>query len=548
MLARYWHTIRYLKPVQILGRIWFRFYRPRINTRVGAIVTGNASGWSRPACRECSLAGPGRFEFLGESGDLERIGWEGPQKPILWRYNQHYFDDLNAEAADGRSQWHNDLLRAWVAANPPGKGVGWEPYPTSLRIVNWIKWSLTGHVLPQECRESLVVQTRWLAKRLEVHLLGNHLFANAKALVFAGAYFQGPEARQWLERGLRILRRQVPEQILPDGGHFERSTMYHALALEDMLDLYNLTQTRLAGPRLTRQTQQWATVIPPMLAWLVAMSHPDGGIAFFNDAALGIAPANAELLAYAGRLGFPVPDPYTRDAIVWLKDSGYVSVSLAEAHKAILDVAPVGPDYLPGHAHADTLSFELSLFGRRIFVNSGTSLYGASAERLRQRGTAAHNTLELDGEDSSQVWSGFRVARRARVLGVRVDERADGVRVSASHDGYTRLPGRNRHTRAWHMDGEGMRITDEVSGPFDVARVRFHVHPDIRFEAVDEHTYEARLPSGHTLIVRFEGAANSGLRPASWHPRFGQSIPGQCLEAEMTAASLQTCVLWKEAE
>src|SRR5690606_6973721 len=149
--------------------------------------------------------------------------------------------DLCAEGGDRRSAWHLDLLRDWVAANPPGHGDGWEPYPTSLRIVNWIKWALAGNTLPPACVHSLAVQVRWLRRCLEIHLLGNHLFANAKALVFAGLYFSGPEAHRWLATGLRILEREIAEQILPDGGQFERSTMYHALAYEDMLDLVNAT-------------------------------------------------------------------------------------------------------------------------------------------------------------------------------------------------------------------------------------------------------------------------------------------------------------------
>ena len=69
----------------------------------------------------------------------------------------------------------------------------------------------------------------------------------------------------------------------------------------------------------------------------------------------------------------------------------------------------MGPDYIPGHAHADTLSFELSIGAQRVFVNSGTSEYGLSPKRLNQRKTAAHNTVEVDGKDSSQVWSGLEL-------------------------------------------------------------------------------------------------------------------------------------------
>ena len=141
-----------------------------------------------PARRPISLVDHERFHFLNEIHDLSEHDWDGDTLEKLWRYNLHYFDDLNAQDAATRKDWHRALLVRWVRENPPATGTGWEPYPTALRIVNWIKWSLAGNELPDECLESLAVQTRWLAKRLEIHLLGNHLFANAKALVFAGLF------------------------------------------------------------------------------------------------------------------------------------------------------------------------------------------------------------------------------------------------------------------------------------------------------------------------------------------------------------------------
>src|SRR5690606_25718690 len=168
-----------------------------------------------------SMTGPGRFLLLNELHDLGETGWDDPGIERLWRYNLHYFDDLNAEGAPDRAGWHRDLILRWIGDNPPGRGSGWEPYPLSLRMVNWIKWHLAGNELPPAALHSLAVQARWLMRRLEFHLLGNHLFANAKALVFAGCFFRGDEADAWLARGLAILRREVPEQILADGGQFE---------------------------------------------------------------------------------------------------------------------------------------------------------------------------------------------------------------------------------------------------------------------------------------------------------------------------------------
>ena len=124
-----------------------------------------------------------RLRFLNTEHEiLKSADWNSFEISKLWLYNLHYFDDLNAEGGASRAEWHRDLIARWIAENPPGFGNGWEPYPLSLRIINWIKWALSGHALDKAARNSLAVQTRFLAQRLEHHLLGNHLFANAKAL------------------------------------------------------------------------------------------------------------------------------------------------------------------------------------------------------------------------------------------------------------------------------------------------------------------------------------------------------------------------------
>ncbi len=547
-LPTYWHTLRYLRPVQLYGRVWFRLVRRRADLRPAPplrLLCGR--DWIKPARRRVSLVGPERFCFLNEIHDLADRGWDDPAQAKLWRYNLHYFDDLNALDAGLRSEWHRALLLRWVLENSPAVGTGWESYPTSLRIVNWIKWALGGNALPQEYVQSLAVQARWLSRRLEIHLLGNHLFANAKALVFAGLFFEGLEAGDWLKKGLRILKREVREQILTDGGHFERSTLYHSLALEDMLDLCNVTSV-FAGAvpsRLQSTIAGWRERIGPMRDWLAAMCHPDGEISFFNDAAKGIAPAPIELEQYAARLGFSERAASVQ-GVTHLADSGYVRIEQGGT-VAILDVAPVGPDYLPGHAHADTLSFELSLFGQRVLVNSGTSCYGNSAERLRQRGTAAHNTVVVDGRDSSEVWAGFRVARRARPVGLEVVRNGGMTMVRCAHDGYRRLPGKPGHLRQWSFSGNALVVEDRVSGRFGRAAARFHLHPSIKLESGMEsgkcEKVALRLPKGQEIHFSVEGGL---LRKetTTWHPEFGCSEPNLCLVADFNRSVLRTQLEW----
>ena len=531
MLSRpllYFHTLRYLKPIQFYGRLLFRLRRPKADLRPAPALRQASGGWMRCA-RRSSMLGPATFRFLSVTRDAAAAGdWNRTDWPKLWVYNLHYFDDLNAADAAARVAWHRALVSRWIAENPPAGGNGWEPYPLSLRLVNWVKWLAAGNAPEAGMVDSLAVQARWLMNRLEWHLLGNHLLANAKALVFAGTFFAGAEADTWRQQGLAILRREYAEQILADGGHFERSPMYHAIILEDLLDMIQLA-LRWPGVIDAATVAGWRQSAARMLAWLTAMTHPDGEIAFFNDAAFGIAPNLAALTAYASVLGIAAEESPSRQRRL-LPDSGYLR---AETDEAVLlaDVGEIGPDYLPGHAHADTLSFELSVFGQRVVVNSGTSEYGLGAERLRQRGTAAHSTVQIDGADSSEVWSGFRVARRARPLGRTLDEEGGVVILGCAHDGYARLPGRPLHRREWRLTSGGLRIIDRVEGGFGRAVARFHLHPAIT--AHGEGVFgELELSDGH----RIRWSASGGvvrIVGSTWHPEFGQSVAGHCIELEL---------------
>lgn len=529
-LSTYWHTLRYLRPVQLYGRLWFRLAPPRVDRRAPPPRRQPTKPWVHPAQREPSLQGPDRFCFLNETHCLSDVGWDNSTLEKLWRYNLHYFDDLNAAGAERRTDWHRALLQRWIQENRPAEGTPWEPYPTSLRMVNWIKWALSGHELPADVVHSLAIQARWLRKRIETHLRGNHLFSNAKALAFSGAFFEGAEADAWLKQGLDILASEVNEQILPDGGHFERSTMYHALAFEDMLDLLNLTG---AYPDLFAPWREsvvgWKDAAVRMGRWLAAVCHPDGEISFFNDAAIGIAPAPISLFEYALRLGVPC-DAAPRTGVTWLQDSGYVRVQHGYA-VMIADVAKIGPDYLPAHAHADTLSFELSIGRHRVLVNSGTSRYGIGPARDRERSTGAHNTVEIDGQNSTEVWAGFRAARRAYPFDVRVVAGSDHTEVEAAHDGYRRLSGRPVHRRRWVMKESALTVEDSIEGTgVHAIRVLLHFGPDFYLTPVSTSEILANWGNGDVcLTIRMDDKLVCEVTPEMWHPRFGATRENICI-------------------
>lgn len=502
-LGLYFHTLRYLKLKQLFFQVFRRVYRPKAKVNVETATIRSTSGRFITAIeKNVSLVGAQRFKFYGEEGDLQSIGWNGSEKEKLWRYNQHYFDDLTGKNSSDRHNWHRHLLSDWLLGNPCAGGVGWEPYPLSLRVVNWIKWDLAEGELSNACRKSLYSQGLILEKNIEYHILGNHLFANAKALVFLGCYFEGPDAKKWFDKACKIIAKELKIQVLSDGSNYELSPMYHCIFLEDVLDLLNV----LGAYRLTGSEKILAPLVrlvPPMLSWMREMTFDDGGVSCFNDSATNIAARPEDITKYAARLGMHSSASPRLKGInhEHLIDSGYITITRGEL-KMVVDVARLGPDYLLAHAHADNLSFELSMAKQRIFVNSGTSCYGSSARRQFERSTQAHNTVEIDKSSSSEVWSTFRVARRAYPIGLEIDESHNTLNIQCAHTGYKWLAGSPVHMREWVVDNEKISIKDRVAGKFSYATSRLILHADVMIRKVDAQTFILAAPNNISLTLR----------------------------------------------
>ncbi len=535
-LSRYFHTIRHLKPRQITSRLKRRIRPVGVPQLPSFSPRPPIGNWQKPAARLQSMWGPSEFRFLNQNVSVnDASAWIDPSALRLLQYNLHYFDDLSARGSVERVEWHREIVDRWIQENAPGSAPGWEPYPTSLRIVNWIKWHLGAGDLTSNQLRSLALQAEWLSRNIEYHLLGNHLFANAKALYFAGCFYAGGRPDTWRGTGLRIICEEIQEQILQDGGHFELSPMYHCIALEDILDILNIGNA--FDSLLTTETHRdLVSTVTRMLDWLQSMCHPDGEIALLNDSAFGIAPCAEELWDYALRFGLASGGG---KSCVYLENSGYVSARTGEAF-IIADIGQIGPDYLPGHAHADTLSFELSLFGDRWIVDTGCSTYEANSERLRQRGTGAHNTVIVDDSDSSEVWSSFRVARRARPCAQSVKQESNEVRISGSHDGYMRLPGRVSHTRIWRLGTRSIQISDSISGTYRQAESRLLLHPDIRVEEVDQSLVLTR----EDRSARLTADSRPCVVDSTWHPEFGRSIPTRQIRVPIENGHSKLTLAW----
>ncbi len=548
--VRLFHTVRHLKAEQIVWRLWYRIRPLRVREHQGARARASCA-WNGPGFQPPATWDGQAFTFLNQSGEVRSASdWNNPQFEKLWLYNLHYLDNLTSLDAVRQVDLNHALVDRWIAENPVAQGNGWEPYPLSLRIVNWVKWLSKQETIEQSWLDSLATQLDALSRQVEYHILANHLFANGKALVFGGAFLKGEDADRWLELGLKILDREISEQFLEDGGHFERSPMYHAILTWDLCDLIQLAE-QSGVLQLSARADNWRSVLAKAVGWLRAMVHPDGDISFFNDATLGIAPRLSDIESYASALGVNLADPVPATSAtdgwqpIHLTDSGLVVVSEhTHRHKALLNVAPIKPDYQPGHAHADTLSFELSLFGQRVIVNSGISQYGAGAQRLYERSTTAHSTVEIDGDNSSEIWSGFRVARRATVRLPVIETPSEGdLIVSGECQGYQ---GQQTHQRQWHFRNSDIQITDAVVGVKSAAVARFYLHQEVAAEQSSEMEIRLRLSDERDLHLRFEGAATVALTPSHWCRGFGVAQENTCISVTLSGDTLTSTIRWSD--
>ncbi|MCC6723566.1 MAG: alginate lyase family protein [Saprospiraceae bacterium] len=446
------------------------------------------------------------FEFLNLRHDFkEKIDWEFAQYGKLWTYNLNYFEFLNQPGFPKEKAW--ELMLDYIA-NYQALKTGFEPFPCSLRLISWIKYLESNQIHDSKINDFLYTSANNLTQDLEYHLLGNHLLENGFALYFAAGWFG--EAK-FLKPAEKILSAELNEQIMEDGAHFERSPMYHSLMLFRLLDCINLAQQNqgFSGAGLLPFFLEKAG---RMLGWLQAMAWQDGSLPLLNDSANGIAPSPDALFGYASQLGVA---PIKTN----LKDSGYRKLA-GPQYELLLDIGEVGPDYIPGHAHSDTLGFLMQVAQQPFIVDTGISTYEKNQVRQWERSTAAHNTVQLNDWEQSEIWGGFRVGDRARpqVLEDTPHE------ISASHDGFARRGG--QHRRTWKMEADRVCVTDTVQSPAGTqAKAFFHFDPSIEILASnDPKTINTSL-----WRLTFDGAERILVEDFQCAGNYNQCVPSKKL-------------------
>lgn len=478
-------------------------------------------------------SGP-QAHIAGASVALDgQIDWRGARRSALECFHLHYMEYLEA-LDDTRFE---RLVLDWIERNPRACvgswRVGWHSYVIAVRTVVWMQQlAERGAALRAATRRrieaSLVEQLSHLASHLERDIVGNHLIKDAKALLWASRYFQGPSARAWGELAQRVLLAELEEQVLPDGMHYERSPSYHAQVFADFVECASIGRGELRARLLAK--------LEPMAQVLVDLAHPDGLACLFNDAGLHTSYSPDECQrAWESVSGGRV----RRRAQFALPNAGYYG--LREGNSLLVaDCGAISPAHLPAHGHGDVLSFEWSLGGQRIFVDAGVAQYDSGPERAHSRATASHNTLTVDGADQAEFWSSFRVGRRPRVRVLRHESHPGGFLLEGEHDGYRHLAGSPIHRRRIVCTSRTLLIDDEVrGGGGQRVQTRLLLHPSVAAIVTKEH--RVRLTCGGVELM-VESRSPVRLEDAWWCPDIGVRLKTSRLVFEMPPAPCRETV------
>jgi len=420
----------------------------------------------------------GRFRFLSRERSYgAEVAWFDPaldEGTRLWKTLLHEFSfglDLAWTArATGDPRYHERclaLMRSWSSRATIGRPGyardSWNARAVATRLVNCALAAAVLRLDPASAdgrfvARALTLHGLFLRENLELDIRANHLLRDAVGLVFAhelvGAW---PEA-------LALLEAQVAEQVLADGCHYERTPHYHAIALQDLLEVRAL---------LGAHSPSWlGSAIARMAGFLDYLLPEDGALPLFGDTWHG-EPAPRRLLAEVGTTTPPATGvPERSSGLVVLRSGRMHVVVRAGAH---------GPDFQLGHAHADLLSFEASHGSARVVTDTGTATYDSGSVRDRLRCTAAHNTVQLDGAELLETWGSFRAGRRGHAS-VRYRGAAAGFALlHVGHDAWGFLPGRPRHERLFAVSADLLLVLDAVLGS-GRHRIRsaLHLHPDLQ--------------------------------------------------------------------
>ena len=495
-MSLYWNTIRNLKSVQIKGQIKRRISRKKLREyclvtdprRVNIFIPELDQDSKYLSRFDIEALLNEEILLLHERHKLTN-NWNEPTASHLWNYNLHYLEftiPLAVKYKQTRDEKYKDkwlsLVHSWISEAKISKDAC-EPYTISLRLSNLFIGLELLDIEDKEIYASLYNQYKYLQKNIETALLANHYFENLKGLIIGSLVFNEQEN---YFNFFSLFLKEIDEQILSDGMHFERSAMYHKIVLEDILRIWSI----LNASSHTLDAEKLLPTIKIMAEAMIGMEKGFPRTPLFNDSGDNVSKSAISLLKacerIAGKISLEVDFP----------NAGYFHLSHGKCD-VLFDCGDIGPRYMGGHAHNDCLSFEIAIGGKMVFVNSGTGQYQGEMREFF-RSTAAHNTIMIDDREQNELWGEHRVGRRISHL--KAEKRENMVIGQFwSYQG-------DKIRRRLQWKRNKLIITSTVkSNGSHIARQFFHLAPGMKYQWYDG---TMRVVDGEKVIAKIRGFYN----------------------------------------
>ena len=498
--GKYINTVVYIKPIQLfwrlklpLNRMFLQLFPPGIKFskfQIPDLSLINNKSESK------------HYQLFEEYIDLKKIDWH-KNRNKLKKYHLHYFDFLeNCNKESGQK-----IINKWIDENPPStKNDGWEPYPLSLRIVNWIFFLSRFGINPdRKTKNSLYLQGKWLYHQRELHLQANHFLKNIVALLFWGYCFSDKKMIAWARRNLK---QQLDEQFTDSGYHYEFVPTYHVLSINDILDCYNLIKNNIIvfDNKLKQEVQK---VLYRGLASLDQLSI-NGQWIPVADVNYQDCPGKEQTLNYAEKIAIE------EDKFDKIQHKYFPAIRTNKVKIMIVNT-PFSPAYNPGHSHQDKLSVMLWYANKPVLIDPGNYTYEDNQMRYYTRSVNAHNTIKIDNLEQAETWSSFRLGYRGKVLNNKLSD--NKINISYLHKKY-------KHTRILKKTKNILIIKDIIQSPGDHSYKQFfHFNPDLDLDRKNK-----------TIIVnnslKFSFYQSASLQNSWYFPEMYRKIKNTCAIVE----------------
>ena len=539
-LKLYYYTLKDLEAIQIKYRLIYIFKR-RLYEKIGKFIQESYSRRYKKISLELNCDKKmlindrtyyfydlekvldNQITFLNREIDFgSKIEWnkkELNRGTKLWKLNLHYhdflFDIALKSSTSSDKKYLNYLIKTineWIEENPIGtKGYGgdnWNSYCLSLRIVSWIKiYLLLEDVFPNDFKkrfiESLWIQGAFLYDNLELDILGNHLIKNYKALHYLANFFN---TEKYKKRAEKLYQNHIAKQFTASGMHEELSPMYSAIILEDLIEVYLITNNRHLETLIHKQYQ--------CLNYLIGT---DNKFSYFNDS---INKNGIEFVQLKDLYNKVFLAKNTIKKECYFNFDGYLGFENSK-EKLIFDAGDVVKGNQPGHGHCDALSFEYFRGKEKLFTNSGLYEYNSGERRVYSRSTKAHNTLCFNNLEQSEIWSSFRMARGAKVNFELQELTTDTLEVTGSVEGFD-FEQTIRHKRIFIKKENFLQTTDTLeTDTKEDSEIFFHLMPSFHFKKYKNQLFIFREKE---KIATVSINAEYELRTTPLYPEFGKEL------------------------